>query len=89
MMVLAAVMTVATILVCSAQGLPIRDPDDDTLSVSVVSGQLWISVVGPKPKQETKEMIRISEFNAWALVGILSLFLGLKLPKSVAKQIRL
>jgi len=44
MVVLAAVMTVATILVCSVQGLPIRDPDDDTLGPAYVRFPLFLLV---------------------------------------------
>ena len=42
MVVLAAVMTVATILVCSVQGLPIRDPDDDSLGPAYVRFPLFL-----------------------------------------------
>ncbi len=42
MVVLAAVMTVATILICSVQGLGIHDPDDDALGPAYVRFPLFL-----------------------------------------------
>jgi hypothetical protein len=67
---------------------PPRDPSDDILRLHRIGEKLCIEVMNADGTTE-KGHICISCRNAWTLVGLLSLFIGLKLPSSVAKRIHL
>ncbi len=67
---------------------PPRDPADDVLRLERVRDKLSIQVRTAKDDQLVGEVL-ISCRNAWTLVGLLSFFIGLKLPSSIGKRIHL
>lgn len=66
--------------------MPERQPTDGAVSVNrPAKGMIGITA----STDGQLETLRMSEFNAWRVFGMLSLFLGLPLPKAVGKAIKL
>lgn len=66
---------------------PKRDPaDPDYLTLTVVGNKLHVSITN-KEGTGSGQSIALSEYNAWALIGLLSFFVGLKLPRRIMKEI--
>ena len=73
---------------CQRGKQPPRDPSDDVLRLHRIGEKLCIEVLSADGATE-KGHICISSRNAWTLVGLLSMFIGLKLPKRIAERIHL
>jgi hypothetical protein len=73
---------------CSVSGLPAmpeRLDSDGGVKVDLIHGYIKIEVTsGGKA-----ESIMISPYNAWRVFGMLSVLLGLRLPRAMAERIRL
>lgn len=66
--------------------MPDRQPEDGQVSIRrLLDGRLALSVTTNGAEQFTI----LSEFNAWRIFGMLSLFLELPLLKHVSKAIKL
>ena len=80
-----------TLGACDMRGKqPQRAADDDRLKIEVVGNgtRLRISLTDEHGAL-TATPLEVSEFNAWALIGALTLFVGLRLPASIGKRIRI
>lgn len=81
---------VVTLGSCAMRGKqPPRASDDDRLKVEVVRGGAHLRISLTNEHGEENASLVVSEHNAWALIGILSIFVGLRLPGSIGKRIRI
>ena len=65
---------------------PRRDDGDGAVSVNrFEDGRVCITCVTDGKTQD----VLIGDFNAWRLLALLSFMLGVKLPKSIVKEIEL
>lgn len=64
---------------------PERELSDGPVSVDRVDQFIVLSA-----RQDKKyEGMKVSEYNAWRLFGMLAVILGIELPKNIAKTIKL
>lgn len=61
---------------------PERLPDDPRVEVTRLDDDHYSIGVGDK-------FLKLSTFNAWRVFGMLSVMLGLKLPRAMAERIKL
>jgi hypothetical protein len=64
---------------------PARSDDDGEISIKRESGYLIVAAT----QGGVETHLKVSDYNAWRLFGSLTLFLGVRLPASLAKRISL
>lgn len=74
---------------CAMRGRqPPKALDDGSFSVRVVD-ERHLLITGLTKDGVITGTVVLSEYNAWALIGVLSLFVGLKLPDRIGRRIQI